>query len=103
MSSPVAGIIANYTDPLTGANFPTAWLDIRQINYRPAKSCLVIVDVYESQGSYEGNLEPIFRNILPPVEANTPAFSTYFDIPVMRQADHDIETQAIAYITSIYQ
>ena len=98
---PVSGVTANYTDPNTGMNLPTGWVQIRQINYIPSVSCLVVADVYMDQSMKQSSMSPVFTNILSPVNYGDQNWQTFFDPSVMAQAGNDIQSQAIKYLTAI--
>lgn len=98
----ISGITANYTDRNSGVNLPSAWLQIRQINYVAEYSCHIVVDVYMDQVSYDGGKEAVFTNIISPLFSVDADFDTFFTVGIMRFADHDIATQAMAYLNSIF-
>ena len=98
----VTGITSNYTDPNSGTTLTNAWLQIRQINYVAEVSCLVVVDVYMSEAAYQSGLSPVFYNVLPIVNASSSNFTTYFSINNMKIANHDILSQAVAYLMTQY-
>ncbi len=98
----IQGFVTNYSDPVTNASYSNCWLNIRQINYCPNVSVLVVVDLYNSQKDFQDNMASIKQNIGSSVMYGDQNWTTYFDPSVMKQAGNDLVTQAMAYLQSIY-
>lgn len=95
----LSGFTLSYTDPNSGVVLPTAWAQIRQINYTPEKSCLVVTDIYQNEASKIAGKSPVFMNVVAPVSLGSAAWATYFDTAVMDLALHNIQKQALDYLT----
>lgn len=98
----ITGYTADWTDPNTGVNYPTAWIRVRQTNYSALTSCFVVTDVYKDEGSYPG-MKPIAENIMPIVlydETPDSIWMTYFDTSIMDEPNHNIQNQSISYLQS---
>jgi len=93
-----SGFQRDYTDPGSGMNIPTAWIQIRQINYVPSTYCLIVTDVYLDEAAYLAGKSAIFYNIMKPVKYEDADWMTYFDVSVMTQAGHDIQAQSLLYL-----
>lgn len=102
VSADVTGFTAPYIDPNTGMELPDAWINIRQINYIPYGSCLVVTDIYKDYAAYVSGMAAVFNNVVPPVDYNTTEWNTYFDTSILSQANHDILAQSIAFLETIF-
>lgn len=102
MTQVASGFQLNYTDPSSGITILGAWMQIRQINYSPYQSCLVVADVYQNQASYQSGLAPVFYNVAPIVNVDSSDWNNYFDPYILRQANHDIQTQGLTWLQTKY-
>lgn len=100
--SAASGFTSNYTDPNSGIEIVDAWFQIRQINYIPETSVLVVMDVYKDYNAYMSKMTPIFYNVLPQVLVGSMSFTNWFTIAIMDEANHNMLTQALGYAEAQY-
>lgn len=95
-----SGFTASYTDPNSGAVYANAWVQLRLISYAPNTSVQVGADVYVDQAAYQSGMQAVAYNILSVVDFGSDDWNTYFDVSVLAQADHDIQSQSLAFAQS---
>ncbi len=95
-----SGFTSSYTDPRSGAVYPDAWLQIANIDYSPNSNCHVLVNVFVDESAYQDGMSPVVTDIIPTVIFGSDDWNTYFDVSVMAQADHDIQSESLAFAQS---
>lgn len=99
------GFQMSYTDPDTGATYPNAWIVVMNNVYgtptadETATSCLVVYNVYANQAAFP-SMRPVVEAAKVEVVQGGDAWTEYFEPSVMQQANHDLMTQAYAFLQS---
>lgn len=98
------GFEINYTDPDTGANYPNAWVVIKNILYGSptitdiATNILCQFDIYIDVEAYESSKMPVIANLRAVSQMGDNVWNTYFNQSIMQQSNHDIATQAYLFL-----
>src|SRR3989344_6071414 len=100
MSEEKTGLEHSYTDEKTGITLPSAWLQIRQINYIPNVSCHVVLDVYVNNSEYKAKKQPLIYNVLNHTTHTQEAFTTYFSTDAL--ASSSITVKAMEYLQELF-
>lgn len=99
MTQQAYGFTSNYTDPQSGLNLPQAWIQISTIQYRPYDHVLIAVDIYEDLASKQSGMAPVFQNIQMKIGYGSLDWDTYFDPDSMDVAGHNIQKEAIDWLS----
>ena len=98
MNEEASGFETNFVDPGTGIELPTAWIQLRNLLYVPYNYVFMVVDIYKDQASYEAGKSAVFSNIQNSVSVGSADWTNYFDPSIMRQADHDFQSQCLSWV-----
>lgn len=94
---PAAGFTANWTNPATGVNYPTAWFQVMGNKFSFNVSSIISWQVYTSLSDYEAGQPPVVQNQTYTVNIADILWSDYFDASVC-----DLQAQTIACLHKFY-
>lgn len=97
-----SGFQMDYTDSGSGLELPTAWVQITNIMFVPENYCTVNFAIYKDQSAYGESLNPVFISYQQAGKNDGSGnWQAYFDPAVMDGSNHDVQSQAIAFLQSV--
>lgn len=96
MSIPT-GFQFNYTDPDTGINLPTAWIETDPVLYVHDQYVTLLYNIFLSETAKNNGMSPIFKK-RDDIKSTDAAFDTYFALSELNKVNNNIITNSISYL-----